>query len=217
MQARCLPIGPAAHPGLRRTLPVVQEGIEPPFPLCEREVVAAGPRDDAACARDAHVEWHRWELNPQITWVSPRPLCQFAYRAIIENFFTHCGYGSRTTSTPAYETGLSTGPPANPRPRGRSGKAGLMRADWAPATPGLAVSWVERQRSIRNSPDGSRTRLATLKEWCPHRQTTGPETARSTRNGVRRTGVEPAKPGAGGLRPPGLANAQPTQRSRMTL
>jgi hypothetical protein len=37
---------------------------------------------------------------------------------------------------PVHETGPSTGPPASPRPRSRSGKAGLMRAGWAPATPG---------------------------------------------------------------------------------
>ena len=41
-------------------------------------------------------------------------------------------------------------------------------------------------------------------------QVSCPIDERATR--VRRAGVEPAKPGAGGLRPPGLSHAQPTRR-----
>jgi hypothetical protein len=75
LQARCRPVGPAAlfdqtkvrprielgpppyHGGMPPTHPrtrflftdpksVVPEGVEPPFPLCKRGVVAIGPRDD---------------------------------------------------------------------------------------------------------------------------------------------------------------------------
>ena len=61
-------------------LSVVPEGIEPPFPLCKRGVVAAGPRDEE------QTEVARVGVEP--TGHEARqpkgvvPLCQFAYRAV---------------------------------------------------------------------------------------------------------------------------------------
>ena len=46
LQERNTPGTPADHPVLIERLdPVVPEGVEPPFPLCKRGVVAIGPRD----------------------------------------------------------------------------------------------------------------------------------------------------------------------------
>ena len=98
-------------------------------------------------------------VEPTVTRLSAWPLCQFAYRAVARD----CGYGSRTTSARAYETRLSTSPPASPRPRYRTGEAGLMRAGRAPATPGR----IDRQSQDLNSPYENRTRPSWLRTRCP--------------------------------------------------
>jgi len=74
-----------------------------------------------------------------------RSLCQFAYRAIwahrvaSRRFAARCIHLRARESNHglrAYETRSSTGPPACPRPRYRTGQAGFMRAGRAPAAPG---------------------------------------------------------------------------------
>jgi hypothetical protein len=63
---------------------VVPEGVEPPFPLCKRGVVAIGPRDVARVSlRVARVGFEPTDIGlraPPEGW--SRSLCQFAYRAI---------------------------------------------------------------------------------------------------------------------------------------
>ena len=62
------------------------------------------------------------------------------------------------------------------------------------------------QSAATNSPCGNRTHPSSLRGWRP-----SPIDERAAK--VRRAGVEPAQPEAGGLQPLRLANAQPTRPS----
>lgn len=117
---------------------LIPDGIEPGHrsaegrigpPGCHPGVFAIGPWD--------HVSDRGRSRTCKITRLSTSPLCLFAYPVIKWRV-----RGSHPASE-AYETSLSTGPPAarsSCRPRYRAGRTGLMKASWAPAKPAFQVT-----------------------------------------------------------------------------
>jgi hypothetical protein len=132
LQERDAPGTPADHCRRRSMNRVVPEGIEPPFPLCKRGVVAVGPRDVEFTRRRSRSNstggsrTHRHQTL-SLTAMPVRVPC----RQPSELRARESNHGLRV-----YETRLSAGPPAMesqaPVP---SRAAGLMRAGGAPATP----------------------------------------------------------------------------------
>ena len=114
---------------------VVPEGVEPPFPLCKRGVVAVGPRDgDVVSLRVARVGVEPTDIRLSDLIAMPvRVPCHRVARIFVTS---NCGPGSRTTASELMKLGRAPARPQCPRPRYRAGQVGLMRADRTPATPG---------------------------------------------------------------------------------
>src|SRR5262249_27237840 len=99
---------------------VVPEGVEPPFPLCKRGVVAIGPRDVAfPLTSFPSFPVARAGVHPRDVSLSAWPLCQLASRAVLwprvdRIAAPRAELGARESNpgSRAHEPRLSPSPPA---------------------------------------------------------------------------------------------------------
>ncbi len=105
---------------------VVPEGVEPPFPLCKRGVVAIGPRDGDRSFWPSSTGGSRTHRHQalSLTAMPVRVPC----RVSLQFSSQRCGSGSRTTASELMKLGRAPAHPQCPRPRYRAGQVGLMRA-----------------------------------------------------------------------------------------
>ena len=104
-------------------LRVVPAGLEPAYPVCKTGVFAARRRDELAGSSTGGIRTHRHQALDLAAMPVSVPCHEHRQLRV----------GESNLRLRAYETRPSTGPPASPRPRYRSGHAGLMRAGRAPA------------------------------------------------------------------------------------
>jgi hypothetical protein len=115
MQARVIFVVREVRPGIEPGLPpyhggvlpkhlqtkVIPDGIEPSFPGRQPSVVAVGPRDGYSSSRGG-------SRTHKVTRLSTSPLFRFAYPAVFQ-----LQVRESHPAREAYETSLSTGPPAS--------------------------------------------------------------------------------------------------------
>jgi hypothetical protein len=97
---------------------VVPEGVEPPFPLCRRGVVAIGPRDDrlqSFSSGTSGSRTHRHQIL-DLTAMPVRVPCRC---------WLNCGPGSRTTASGHMKPGRAPARPQIPDPGIEPGKSAL--------------------------------------------------------------------------------------------
>jgi hypothetical protein len=136
-------------------------------------------------------------VEPTSTSLSNWRLCQFAYPATDREL-------RAWESNPAlrvYETRPSTGPPAVAEGRLELPRPGRARA------PEARASAIPPPGDETSSPCGNRTRLSSLRGWCPADRPTG-----HLRQCVGQESNLQG-PQAGGLQPLGHAHAQPTHEN----
>jgi hypothetical protein len=135
LQKRDAPGTPTDHHSFRSMNRVVPEGIEPPFPLCKRGVVAVGPRDVDVTRRRSPssstggIRTHRHQtlsLTAMPVRVPCRRLRLLRSRDAARDapdLSPNCGPGSRTTASEFMRLGRAPARPQwNPRPRYRAGR-----------------------------------------------------------------------------------------------
>jgi hypothetical protein len=130
LQARRLSVGPAA-----RIHRIVPEGVEPPFPLCKRGVVAIGPRDGELFSLPSSTGGSRTHRHQALD-LTAMPVRVPCHPVASVTQLPICGPGIRTTASELMKLGRAPARPQCPRPRYRTGQVGLMRANRTPATPG---------------------------------------------------------------------------------
>jgi hypothetical protein len=119
------------------TIRVDRRGVEPRFPGCRPGVVPLDQQPIFSSSTGGS-RTHRHQ-SLELIAMPIRVPCHRSHHMTVCCSLHRLRARESNRGVRAYETRPSTGPPACPRPRYRTGRAGFMRAGWTPVTPGKIV------------------------------------------------------------------------------